>query len=150
MTLIVTAAHRRRKTSPTCTFPRHRDIRSYDFTSVDDVCNFTLHLVHFTDSWTGASEINILLGRICVLPKWSLTPILSPAPPAESSNESMSVESNVPPSPCIPGLPPLPCKRGRIPRQRLKKAWHTDGGIDCIRERLSGSVFAGPRCVTKC
>jgi len=103
MTLIVTATHRRRKTSPTCTFPRHRDIRSYDFTSVDDVCNFTLHLVHWTDSWTGASEISVLLGRTYVLPKWSLTPILSPAPPAERSNESMSVESNVPPSPCYRG-----------------------------------------------
>src|SRR6218665_882900 len=112
---------------------RHRDIRSYDFTSVDDVCNLTLRLVHRTDSWTRDSEIN---GRTYVLPKWSLTPILSSAPPAERSNESMSVERNAPPSPCY---------RGHITRQLLKPAWHTDGGIDCIGERLSGSVFAEPQ-----
>src|SRR6218665_3048701 len=100
MTLIVTATHRRRKNCPACTFPRHRDIRSYEFTSVSDVCNFTPHLVHLTDSWTGDSEINILLGRTYVLPKGSLTPILSPAPPAERSNEC---RKQYPPSPCIRG-----------------------------------------------
>src|SRR6218665_2554885 len=102
MTLIVTATHRRRKNSPF--FPRHTE--TYDLTiSLQWMMYVTSHYIWFTERRTGPGtpKINVLLGRTYVLPIWSLTPILSPAPPAERSNESMSVENNAPPSPCSRG-----------------------------------------------
>src|SRR6218665_2498042 len=69
-------------------------------------------------------------------------PILYPAPPAETSNESMSVENNAPPSPCSRGYHRDPASGVIIiTRQRLKP----DEGINCIRERLSGSMFTEPK-----